>query len=279
MIHTLIQKLKNFKQIMSYGGITNISVSQLHYGNALKYRRILISGGGSGIGNAIATKAISEGATVVITGRNLKKLESSISQLNSNNIHALQMDISKPSEMSQKVDEAESLLGGQIDILVNNAGTYAKTQFPNVTEDDWDRVYDTNSKGTFFLTQELCKRWQGNSPSKTKKIINITSQGAFVGANNAYRMSKWDIRGLTEYLGKALSPQGIIVNSIAPGLIMTDMQPKFQEQGDNYYTNLNRLHRLAKPDEIAELAAFLMSDAANFIVGQTILCDGGYALI
>ena len=90
-------------------------------------------------------------------------------------------------------------------------------------------------------------------------------------------MSKWDIRGLTKYLGQTVSSEGILVNSIAPGLVMTDMQPKFKEQGDNYYTNLNRLHRLAKPEEIAELAIFLMSDAANFIVGQTILCDGGYA--
>lgn len=189
------------------------------------------------------------------------------------------MDISRPEELKKKVDKAESLLNGEVDILVNNAGTYAKTFFPDVTEEDWDRIYDTNSKGTFFLTQELCKRWKRNKPSSTKKIINITSQGAFVGAGNAYRMSKWDIRGFTEYLGKTLSPHGIIANSIAPGLIMTDMQPKFQEQGNNYYTNLNRLHRLAKPEEIAELAAFLMSDSANFIVGQTILCDGGYALI
>lgn len=89
-------------------------------------------------------------------------------------------------------------------------------------------------------------------------------------------MSKWDIRGLTQYLGHALSPADIIVNSIAPGLVMTDMQPKFQKQGNNYYTDLNKVHRLALPEEIAELALFLMSDAANFIVGQTILCDGEY---
>lgn len=186
------------------------------------------------------------------------------------------MDISKSSEIEKKVIEAESLLGGVIDILINNAGTYAKTHFPNVTEEDWNRVYETNSKGTFFLTQEVCKRWKSNSPSTIKKIINITSQGAFADANNAYRMSKWDIRGLTQYLGHALSPADIIVNSIAPGLVMTDMQPKFQKQGNNYYTDLNKVHRLALPEEIAELALFLMSDAANFIVGQTILCDGGY---
>lgn len=90
-------------------------------------------------------------------------------------------------------------------------------------------------------------------------------------------MSKWDLRGFTKYLGETVSSKGIIVNSVAPGLIMTDMQPGFQKQGNNYYTKYNKLHRLAVPEEIAELVTFLMSDAANFIVGQTILCDGCYA--
>lgn len=276
MIKKAIEKLKNFKQYMKYGGITHVSVNYVSKAYAMNGKRILISGGGSGIGLAIARKLIDEGAYVVITGRHNGKLQDAVSSIGSPNVHPLQMDISRPSEMISKIDEVESLLGGKIDILVNNAGTYARTHFPYVTEDDWERVYDTNSKGTFFLTQEMCKRWKDNSLENPKKIINITSQGAFVGANNAYRMSKWDIRGLTMFLGQSLSSKGIIVNSIAPGLIMTDMQPEFQKQGENYHTNLNRLHRLAKPEEIAELAVFLMGDSANFIVGQTILCDGGY---
>ena len=277
MIRKIVDKLKNFKHYIEYGGITHITVNQVSLGNSLKGKRILISGGGSGIGYAIAIKAVNEGARVVIAGRHIDKLEDAVRTIDNQNVFPLQMDISNISEMKDRIDEAEKILGEKIDILVNNAGTYARTHFPNVREEDWDRVYDTNSKGTFFLIQEICKRWEGNSRSSIKKIINITSQGAFVGANNAYRMSKWDIRGLTKYLGQTVSSEGILVNSIAPGLVMTDMQPKFKEQGDNYYTNLNRLHRLAKPEEIAELAIFLMSDAANFIVGQTILCDGGYA--
>ena len=277
MIRKIVDKLKNFKHYIEYGGITHITVNQVSLGNSLKGKRILISGGGTGIGYAIAIKAVNEGASVVIAGRHIDKLEDAVRTIDNQNVFPLQMDISNISEIKDRIDEAEKILGGKTDILVNNAGTYARTHFPNVREEDWDKVYDTNSKGTFFLIQEICKRWEGNSRSSIKKIINITSQGAFVGANNAYRMSKWDIRGLTKYLGQTVSSEGILVNSIAPGLVMTDMQPKFKEQGDNYYTNLNRLHRLAKPEEIAELAIFLMSDAANFIVGQTILCDGGYA--
>ncbi len=112
--------------------------------------------------------------------------------------------------------------------------------------------------------------------SSPKKIINIASQGGMVVANNAYRMTKWDIRGLTKYLGAAYSQNGIITNAIAPGIILTDMQPSFKKQGNNLFTNLNPSHRLGLPEEIAELAIYLSSNAANFIVGETICCDGGY---
>lgn len=99
-----------------------------------------------------------------------------------------------------------------------------------------------------------------------------------VGANNAYRMTKWDIRGFTKYLGSAYASRGIIANAIAPGIIKTNMQPEFLKRGDNAFTNLNPIHRIGLPEEIAELALFLASNAANFIVGQTICCDGGYSI-
>ncbi len=136
----------------------------------------------------------------------------------------------------------------------------------------------TNAIGTLLLSQALCKRWERNYTSKTKKIINISSQGGFIGANNAYRMTKWGIRGLTQYMGSSLSCKNIIVNGVAPGIILTDMQPQFQKQGDNLFTNLNPAKRIGLPTEIAELVTFLLTDATNFIVGQTICCDGGYSL-
>ena len=91
-------------------------------------------------------------------------------------------------------------------------------------------------------------------------------------------MVKWDIRGLTEGLGKTLIKKGIIVNGIAPGVVKTSMQAFSIEQGDNLYTSQNPISRVILPEEIAELALFLISDASNAIVGQTIVCDGGYTL-
>ena len=91
-------------------------------------------------------------------------------------------------------------------------------------------------------------------------------------------MTKWGIRGLTSYMGKSLCKNNIIVNGIAPGVVLTDMQPKFQKQGDNLATNITPIGRIALPTEISELVVFLLSDASNYIVGQTICCDGGYSL-
>jgi 3-oxoacyl-[acyl-carrier protein] reductase len=91
-------------------------------------------------------------------------------------------------------------------------------------------------------------------------------------------MVKWDIRGLTEGLGKALVKERIIVNGIAPGVVKTSMQEFSVRQGDNLYTDQNPMGRVILPGEIAELAVFLINDASNAIVGQTIVCDGGYTL-
>ena len=239
-------------------------------------KRILITGGGAGIGLAIAKKCLDEGAQVLIIGRNSSRLEKVTFEINNSSLAFLEWDITKTELISSKLDAAWSLLGGDIDMLVNNAGVILTTQFPEVTEKEWDYVYATNSRGLFFLTQALCKRWMENS--RPRKILNISSQGGFVGATYPYRMTKWDVAGLTQGLGIKMAPHGIIVNGIAPGIIATEMQPDCLNKSDNIFCELNPLQRFAFPEEIAELAVFLLSDAANFIVGQTILCDGGFSL-
>jgi len=270
--------IKSLRKIYRYGGYTSITISNINHGQILKGKKILITGGGAGIGFSIAKKCIEEGATVVITGRNGNKLKDASEKLNSPLLKTLVWDISKISEIEKGVEETSLLLEGEIDILVNNAGVIDTIQFPEVTEEIWDRVYATNSKGLFFLTQFLCDKWMKNSKIQLKKVINISSQGGFVGATYPYRMTKWDIAGLTQGLGINLVSYGIIVNGIAPGIIATDMQPGLVDRGKNVFIGENPVQRFGLPGEIAELAVFLMSDAANFIVGQTIVCDGGYSI-
>lgn len=266
------------KETLYYGGYSKISISTVGSGETLRERRVLVTGGGSGIGLSIAKKCLAEGATVLITGRNSTKLESAMKSVGSKHLKALCWDVSDLTCLNKKLEQSELLLGGEIDVLVNNAGVLLGEAFPHISEKVWDQSYNINSKGTFFLTQKICEKWLKSKSRCTRKIINISSQGGFVGSMHPYRMTKWDIAGLTQGLGINLAPKGIIVNGIAPGVVVTDMQKGCQRQEDNCFYPDNPSKRFAMPEEIAELAAFLISDAANFIVGQTIVCDGGYSL-
>mgnify|MGYP000882741154 CR=1 FL=1 len=289
MKHIIIKLISLLKKIIifprtlwkafKHGGFSTINISLVNHGEILKDKKILITGGSSGIGLSIAKKCIKEGAIVLITGKNEEKLNQAKVEINSCKLKTLVWDISIVSEIVDNLNNALEMLDGEIDILVNNAGVMNGIQFPNVTEEIWNKIYDTNSKGLFFLTQSVGKLWMNiKNKKKQKKIINISSQGGFVGATYPYRMTKWDIAGLTQGLGIKLAPYGIIVNGIAPGIIATNMVTNYLKQNDNKYCNQNPLERFALPEEIAELAVFLMSDASNFIIGQTIVCDGGYSI-
>ena len=275
---------KTFAEIYKYGGVSKMNISYVYADQQLKDKVVFITGGGSGIGKAIAKSCLKQGAKVIISGRNIQKLEDTVKEFSQEgliNIKSIKIDISKISIFLNCIKTAIEQFGKDIDILVNNAGAQPLEFFPNVSEKEWHRIYETNSKGTFFMCQEFCKYWMGleeQKQGKFYKIINISSQGGFVGATYPYRMSKWDIVGLTAGLGKAMAHHNIIINSIAPGVVCTEMQKKYMNQGNNVYCNQNPMKRYAYPEEISELAIFLMSDRTNFITGQTIVCDGGFSL-
>lgn len=277
-LRRLIYVIRKIKPIYIHGGISSVTISTPSYSNILEGKNVLITGGSSGIGLAIAKKCAKCGAKVLISGRNASKLEKAVSEIGVDICKSIVWDISAIEDVQMKLDECNKILGGDITILVNNAGVPPTKFWGNIDEDEWDRIYNTNLKGLFFITQELVKRWKQSPHDHYKKIINISSQGGFVGATYPYRMVKWDIRGLTEGLGKTLIKDNIIVNGIAPGVVKTAMQSFSLQQGDNLYTNQNPIERVILPEEIAELAVFLISDSSNAIVGQTIVCDGGYTL-
>lgn len=279
MIIKRIQRAFGFLvQVYRRGGYASIQVLSVNYGGILSGKKVLITGGGSGIGLCIAKKCLNEGAYVVITGRDEVKLNRVKLEINNQFLEILVWDVSKISEIDKRLKEVESLFNGKIDVLVNNAAVMSAEPFGEVSEEKWDEIYAVNSKAVFFVTQAIVKHWEPQSKKGYKKVINISSQGGFVGATYPYRMTKWDIAGLTKGLGLSLISKGIIVNGIAPGIVVTGMQSGYLKNKDNVFTNLNPAGRIALPEEIAELAIFLMSDAANFIVGQTIVCDGGYTL-
>ncbi len=257
------------------GGITEIKIATLRQGAALSGKNILITGGSKGIGLTIARKCLAEGANVLITGRDASRLESAREKVPHDCLKHIVWDVSDVGQHADKLREAEDMLEGGINVLVNNAGRISTLPFGSVTGEVWDQIYSVNSKGLFFMCQSMSNRWIETKSGG--KIINISSSGGFLGASSPYRMTKWDIVGLTQGLGLMLYKHGIIVNGIAPGMTATDMIG-LNPDTNVYIGYYPPSYRAALPQEIAELALFLISDASNYIVGQTIVCDGGYSL-
>jgi len=270
----LIRTARAVRKCWRAGGVVQVSIAQIQRGEVLKGRRVLVTGGSSGIGLAIAKRCLAEGATVIITGRDEAKLKAVQVQINNPNLSVLPWDVSCIDQHDSKLVEVLEMAGGNLDVLVNNAGILLEQNFFSTTEDVWDKTYAVNSKAVFFLSQRLSQFWMQRKA--TGKILNISSTGGFLGAPYPYRMTKWDLVGLTSGLGQVLAPHGIIVNGIAPGRIATSMLGR--EDTTNVHDLYQPVQRLGLPEEVAELAVFLMSDAANYIVGQTIICDGGYTL-
>ncbi|CAM2979079.1 SDR family NAD(P)-dependent oxidoreductase [Shewanella loihica] len=270
--------INSIKRIYKQGGYTKLEVKQVSGDDLLKGKKILVTGGGSGIGLAIAKRALNRGASVLICGRDKIKLDNVIKEVDDSNLKMLSLDVSDISSHKDSLEQAVQLLGGEIDILVNNAGIIDGADFLQVSEETWDRIYAVNCKGMYFLSQSICSRWINKGCTNGRRILNISSQGGYVAATYPYRLSKWDVVGMTQGLALKLAPLGILVNGLAPGIVATDMQKDLVKDDTNAFLPLNPLQRHASPDEIAELAVFLVSDSCSFIVGQTIVCDGGFIL-
>ncbi|WP_134704609.1 SDR family NAD(P)-dependent oxidoreductase [Ammoniphilus sp. YIM 78166] len=248
----------------------------------LKGKKVIVVGGSKGIGKDIAVSFSRLGSDVLITGRNEKDLQGTTEELRQHNPNCSYLigDIQHVNEIYEMIDQAHSRLG-RIDVLVNNAGVNIAKPALDVSEEDWDRVLDTNLKGTFFCSQRAGKHMieQGIAG----KIINIVSQMAFVGyiKRAAYCSSKGGAVQLTKALAIEWAQYGIKVNAVAPTFIETELTQKMFEDQTFYQDVLNRipLGSLAKPSDVTGAVLFLASDMANFITGDTIRVDGGWTAI
>lgn len=244
-------------------------------GNLMSNKIVLVSGGGSGFGLAIAKRFVACGAKVIITGRNEEKLKKVLLEIGSKNIQYLVWDLCDYSNAKTKLSEVNSIFG-PIDIAVNNAGVWTSKKWYDIDELEWDRIMNTNIKGLFFLCQ--AEALEMNSNAKVKKIINITSIEGNRGGFGPYYASKWGANGITKGLAKELIKNNVIVNAIAPGMGITDINPNLPKDG-NLALDYNLNGRYVTVEEIAETAVFLASDSANSIVGQVVVVDGGMSLL
>ena len=254
----------------------------MSYFSELKSKKVVIVGGSKGIGKSIALAFAELGSDVIITGRNEQDLQAAAAELQQHNSQCsyLTGDIQDVQQIYEMIDLAHERLG-QIDVLVNNAGINIAKPSLDVTEEDWDRVLDTNLRGTFFCTQRAGKYMieQGN----TGKIINIVSQMAFVGyiKRAAYCSSKGGAVQLTKALAIEWAEHQIKVNAVAPTFIETDFTKAMFEDSHFQQDVLSRipLGTLAKPEDVTGAVLFLASDMANFVTGETIRVDGGWTAI
>ena len=236
----------------------------------------LITGGTSGIGLAVAQAFQNAGAKVIITGTNQQKLEIALKKMGGGGGKGLLIDVRDTEHLPDKVKEAEALFEeNRIDILVNSAGVVVKHDFWGIDEKEYDRIMDTNAKGTFFMSQAVGKAMIEKQIKG--HILNVTSSSALRPAWTPYQMSKWAVRGLTLGLADTLLPYGIVVNAIAPGPTATPMLGK--TEGSSISEPNNPSKRYAMPEEIASMAVYMVSDAGRMSVGDTVYMTGGSGTI
>ncbi len=252
---------------------TQASIVQLSPNELLKGRRALVTGGTSGIGFSIAESFLKAGADVIITGRTQSRLDVAVSTLSKyGNISSCALDNTDVSSFEEIFYRLLSG-GNDIDILVNNAGVLGAV-LPNAKETDYDLVLNTNLKGAFFLSQLVGKYMKENHIKGN--ILNIASSSSLRPAVSAYTLSKWGLRGLTLGLAKVLAPYGITVNGLAPGPTATPML----NADNNNITNDNiPLGRYVMPEEIANMAVFLVSEMGRSIIGDIVYMTGGAGVV
>jgi NAD(P)-dependent dehydrogenase (short-subunit alcohol dehydrogenase family) len=238
----------------------------------------LITGGGSGLGRAIALGYAREGMRVLVTDVNGQAAGETLAiiQKEGGFGEAHILDVTSRSEIDRLVENAV-LSHGAIDVLVNSAGLAIRGSALEYTEGDWDKIIAVNLKGTFLCCQ-IVGRTMANK--RAGKIINLASIGSFVAypGSIAYLASKGGVLQLTKGFAVELARSNVQVNAIAPSLFDTPMvrNTRSDDQSLRYFTDRTPVGRLGQPHEVVGAAIFLASDATSMITGHTLAVDGGF---
>lgn len=245
---------------------------------SIKRNVAIVTGGGSGLGFAMAKSFTENSITTIIAGRDAEKLQHAALQLGSL-CHPMVCDVSNLSSIPGFVDAVIQQFG-QIDILVNNAGINQKKDFTDVTDEEFQRIMMTNVHAVFSMSREVVKHMLAKGSGC---IINIASMASQYGLPKviAYSASKSAIAGMTRAMAVELSPKGIRVNAIAPGFIYSDMTATALNSDPERKAKVfsrTPMGIMGQPEDIGAAAFFLASDAAKYITGVVLPVDGGNSI-
>jgi 3-oxoacyl-[acyl-carrier protein] reductase len=237
----------------------------------------IVTGASRGIGRAIALALARDGADILVNARSnigeARKVAGKIESMG-RRVLVILADVSNKEDVDNMVKKTIEVFG-KIDILVNNAGVVGSTvPIQELKEEDWDRIISVDLKGTFLCCKAVVPHMINR---RSGKIVNISSIAGKEGNANmtAYSAAKAGIIGFTKALSEEVARYGIRVNCVCPALIETELAERMDKQQAEYLKSKIPLSRLGKPEEVAELVKFLVSDASDFIAGQAYNIDGG----
>ena len=236
-----------------------------------KNKKILITGATGGIGKALVKKFVSLEGSVLATGTKTEKLEALKKEFS--NINILKFDISDHSKIEEFVENVSSQLNG-LDVLVNNAGINADNLSLRMKDEEWKKVIEVNLGSTFFLCKYAIKKMLKN---KYGRIVNITSVVGHTGnlGQANYAASKAGINGMSKSLAIEYAKKNITINCVSPGFIQSKMTDNIVESIKAVLTSRIPMAKLGTGEDVSNTVAFLSSDAASYITGETIHVNGG----
>lgn len=235
-----------------------------------------VTGGAKGIGSAIVKRLINDGYKVAFTYNNSEdKAQNLVSEFGEN-CKAYKLDITDSVAVNETVADIEKTFG-EIDVLVNNAGIAEQSLFTDITDEMWHKMIETNLSGAFYCSRAVLKYMINR---KSGKIINISSIWGEIGGSCEvhYSAAKAGLIGMTKALAKEVGLSGITVNSVSPGVILTDMTSHFDSDTMDELKGETPLNRIGTPEDVAGAVAFLASSDADFITGQDLAVNGGMSI-
>jgi 3-oxoacyl-[acyl-carrier protein] reductase len=246
---------------------------------SLSGKTALVTGASRGIGRASALALSGMGAQVLVHySSGVKEAEAVVAEIRKGGgrADAVAADLSAPDGAHKLAKQVRAVVGDRLDILVANAGTAKAATIEKTTVEDFDRLFAVNVRAPFFLVQQLLAILVDGS---SIVLLSSVSAHAAVGTLSAYAATKGAIDTLVKHFAAALGDRGIRVNAVAPGVVATDMSSLTKtEAGRNSTLSMQALKRVAQPDDIGSVVAFLASDDARWITGDTIRVDGGSKL-